>query len=34
MQCDRDKIRLLPAWPKEWNVDFRLPSVFALPMAS
>jgi alpha-L-fucosidase 2 len=24
MQWDDGKIRLLPAWPKEWNVDFRL----------
>ncbi|MGM0491199.1 MAG: DUF5703 domain-containing protein [Planctomycetota bacterium] len=21
---DREKLRLLPAWPKEWDVDFRL----------
>ncbi len=24
LQCDGDVIRLLPAWPKEWNVWFRL----------
>jgi len=24
MQCDGQKIALLPAWPKEWNVDFKL----------
>jgi hypothetical protein len=24
MQCEDDKILLLPAWPKEWNVEFRL----------
>jgi hypothetical protein len=24
LQCDAGKIRLLPAWPKDWNVDFRL----------
>jgi len=24
MHCDDGQIRLLPAWPKEWNVDFRL----------
>ncbi len=24
MQCDGDRIVLLPAWPREWNVDFRL----------
>ncbi|MBI4880259.1 MAG: hypothetical protein HY812_11465 [Planctomycetes bacterium] len=24
MQCDGDAIRLLPAWPREWNVWFRL----------
>ncbi len=24
MQCDGDAIRLLPAWPKEWNVSFKL----------
>jgi hypothetical protein len=24
MQCDGDRILLLPAWPREWNVDFRL----------
>jgi hypothetical protein len=24
MQCDGRKITLLPAWPKEWNVDFKL----------
>lgn len=24
MQADRKKIRLLPAWPADWNADFRL----------
>ncbi len=24
MQCDEGQIHLLPAWPKEWHVDFRL----------
>ena len=24
MQCDGDRILLLPAWPREWNVDFQL----------
>lgn len=24
MQADGDVIRLLPAWPKEWDVDFKL----------
>jgi hypothetical protein len=24
MQCDGDRILLLPAWPREWDVDFRL----------
>ena len=24
MQTHAGKIRLLPAWPKEWDVDFRL----------
>ncbi len=24
MQCFDDKILLLPAWPKDWNVDFKL----------
>jgi hypothetical protein len=24
MQCDRREIRLLPAWPKEWTVSFKL----------
>jgi hypothetical protein len=24
MQCPGDKILLLPAWPKEWNVSFKL----------
>lgn len=24
MQCDGREIRLLPAWPKEWNADFKL----------
>jgi len=24
MQCDNKKILLLPAWPKEWTVDFKL----------
>ncbi len=24
MQADRDKIFVLPAWPKEWNVRFKL----------
>jgi len=24
MQCEGDKILLLPAWPPEWDVDFKL----------
>ncbi len=24
MQTHEGKIRLLPAWPKEWDVDFKL----------
>lgn len=24
MLCEDDTIRLLPAWPKEWNVEFKL----------
>jgi len=24
LQCDGDRIRLLPAWPKDWNVHFKL----------
>ncbi len=24
MQCDGDAIRLFPAWPEEWDVDFKL----------
>jgi hypothetical protein len=24
MQTDNGKIRLLPAWPKHWNADFKL----------
>jgi hypothetical protein len=24
MQCFGDKILLFPAWPKDWNVDFKL----------
>jgi alpha-L-fucosidase 2 len=24
MLCDADSIRLLPAWPKEWNANFKL----------
>ncbi len=24
VQCDAEKILLLPAWPKEWDVDFKL----------
>ncbi|MBN8458446.1 MAG: hypothetical protein J0M04_11480 [Verrucomicrobia bacterium] len=24
MQCDGDRIHLLPAWPKEWDVKFKL----------
>ena len=24
LQADGDKIHLLPAWPKDWNVDFKL----------
>lgn len=28
MQCDGKKILLLPAWPKEWNADFKLYAPF------
>ena len=24
LQCDGKQIRLLPAWPKQWNVSFKL----------
>ncbi|MDZ4743170.1 MAG: hypothetical protein SGI98_07095 [Verrucomicrobiota bacterium] len=24
MQCDAEKIHLLPAWPIEWDVEFKL----------
>jgi hypothetical protein len=24
MQCDGDMIRLVPAWPKDWNASFKL----------
>ncbi|MBI4024542.1 MAG: hypothetical protein HY360_06145 [Verrucomicrobia bacterium] len=24
LQADGDQIRLLPAWPADWNVDFKL----------
>jgi hypothetical protein len=24
IQCDGDRIRLLPAWPRKWNVSFKL----------
>jgi hypothetical protein len=24
LQAEDKKIRLLPAWPKRWNVDFKL----------
>jgi hypothetical protein len=24
MQCDGDDILLFPAWPSEWDVDFKL----------
>lgn len=24
MQCEGDQIRLLPTWPKEWDVEFKL----------
>jgi len=24
MQCDGDTIRLAPAWPKDWNANFKL----------
>ena len=28
VQCDGPKILVLPAWPKEWDVDFRLHAPF------
>jgi hypothetical protein len=28
MQCEGQQIRLLPAWPKEWNVEFKLHAPF------
>ncbi|HWW40936.1 DUF5703 domain-containing protein [Pedobacter sp.] len=28
MQCEGEKIMLLPAWPKEWNADFKLNAPF------
>jgi hypothetical protein len=28
MQCDGKKIRLLPAWPKDWTADFKLHAPF------
>jgi hypothetical protein len=24
IQCDGDKIVLFPAWPKDWDVEFKL----------
>ena len=24
MQCEGNRIQLLPAWPKEWEADFKL----------
>jgi alpha-L-fucosidase 2 len=24
MQCSGKQIRLIPAWPKDWNADFKL----------
>jgi hypothetical protein len=24
LQCEGKKIYLLPAWPKDWNADFKL----------
>jgi hypothetical protein len=24
MQCEGDRILLLPAWPKDWDVSFKL----------
>ncbi len=24
MQCEDEKILLFPAWPKDWDVDFKL----------
>jgi hypothetical protein len=24
MQCEGREIRLLPAWPRQWNADFKL----------
>ena len=24
LQADNGKIRLLPVWPKNWNLDFKL----------
>jgi hypothetical protein len=24
MQCDGDTIRLVPAWPQDWNASFKL----------
>lgn len=29
MQCEGKKIYLLPAWPKEWNVEFKLHAPYA-----
>jgi hypothetical protein len=28
LQCDGHRIRLLPAWPKEWDVSFKLRAPF------
>lgn len=24
LQCDGSKIRILPAWPRQWDVSFKL----------
>jgi len=29
MQCDEREIRLLPAWPEDWDVDFKLHAPFS-----
>jgi alpha-L-fucosidase 2 len=28
LQCDEKEIRLLPAWPKEWDINFKLLAPF------
>jgi hypothetical protein len=33
MQCDDNRIQLLPAWPKDWTADFKLNAPFQTTVA-